>query len=172
MAYTLQQLAEDIRNTLKSQPLPQGGQTLCKHVSRALEDEDFRRQNLGPDKTAKRTVIYEDPDLGFCVCVHVYHGPAHTGPHDHGHSWAIYGQAEGTTDMTDWRIVKPADGDEPALVEPVRTYTLTPGTAHFYPVGAVHSPSRDDSTKLVRIEGANLDHVRRTPIEPAEAASA
>ncbi len=168
MAYTLQQLTRDIRETLKSEPLPAGSESLCTHVSRALADEGFRAENFGRDRIEKRTVVHEDDELGFCVCVHVYEGAAHTGPHDHGSSWAIYGQAEGVTEMTDWRVVSPAHGDEPARVEPVKTYELTPGTAHFYAVGEVHSPSRDQSTKLLRIEGANLDHVTRTPIEPVE----
>jgi hypothetical protein len=172
MTYTLEQLADDIRATLKAEPLPAAGDALCRHVERALKDDSFRAENIGPDKTDKRTVIYEDPELGFCICVHVYEGAAHTGPHDHGHAWAIYGQAEGETDMTDWRIVSPVDGDKPARVEAVKTYQLKPGDAHFYAVGAVHSPSREASTKLVRIEGANLDHVERTPIEPVEAATA
>lgn len=172
MAYTLDQLSNDIRETLKSMPPPEGGEALCAHVERALKDEAFLRDNFGPDKVEKRTIIHQDPELGFCVCVHVYDGPAHTAPHDHGTSWAIYGQAEGATDMTDWKIVKPVEGDSPALVEPVRTYQLTPGMAHFYAAGAVHSPARDDSTKLLRIEGANLDEVTRTPIEPAQTETA
>jgi hypothetical protein len=172
MSYSLDQLTADIKQTLNSTDLPDCGKTLCGFVSRALNDEGFRLENFGPDKTEKRTVVYEDPDLGFCVCVHVYEGAAHTGPHDHGDSWAIYGQAEGETDMTDWRVVSPAEGDNPARVEPVRTYRLAPGDAHFYAVGDVHSPSREDSTKLLRIEGANLDHVTRTPIEAAETQTA
>ena len=172
MGYTLGQLATDIRETLKANPMPGAGESVCAHVQRALTDEAFRAENFGADKTEKRSIIHEDPELGFCVCVHVYEGAANTGPHDHGSSWAIYGQAEGVTQMTDWRIVSPVQGDEPARVEPVRTYEMTPGMAHFYPVGAVHSPRREDSTKLLRIEGANLDNVIRTPIEPAETADA
>ena len=59
--------------------------------------------------------------------------------------------------MTDWQIVQPGDGANPSLVAPERTYVLRPGDAHFYDVGVVHSPRRDGLTKLVRIEGANLD---------------
>ncbi|GAB4240589.1 MAG: hypothetical protein Kow0032_28320 [Methyloligellaceae bacterium] len=172
MAYSLEQLVTDLRETLQAQDVPECGDALCAHVARALRDDAFRAANFGPDKTAKRTIIHEDPELGFCVCVHVYDGPAESPPHDHGTSWAIYGQAEGETEMTDWRIVTPAQGDAPARVEPVRVYTLRPGDAHFYPVGAVHSPRRAQATKLLRIEGANLDHVRRTPIVPAEAQTA
>jgi len=171
MTYPLEQLASDIHQTLKAQPLPQGGDALCAHVSRALKDEGFRAENFGADKTQKRTIIHEDPELGFCICVHVYDGAAATGPHDHGGSWAIYGQAEGTTEMTDWRIALPVQGDTPARVEPVKVYELKPGDAHFYAAGDVHSPRREDSTKLLRIEGANLEHVTRTPMEPIEKAN-
>jgi hypothetical protein len=105
--------------------------------------------------------------LVFCICGHVYETPAHGTPHDHGSSWAIYGLAVGDTEMTDWRIVQPGDEANPTLVEPERTYVLQPGDAHFYDVGVVHSPKRDGLTKLVRIEGANLDHIKRSNIKAA-----
>jgi hypothetical protein len=53
------------------------------------------------------------------------------------------------------------------LVAPERSYVLQPGDAHVYDVGMVHSPKRDGLTKLVRIEGANLDHVKRSNIKAA-----
>jgi hypothetical protein len=112
-------------------------------------------------------VLYEDPELGFCICGHVHDGAAVGKPHDHGSSWAIYGQAEGMTEMTDWKIVKAGAGESPALVEPVRTYTMKPGDAKLYDVGVVHSPNRQAPTKLIRIEGANLDRVKRSNIAAA-----
>jgi hypothetical protein len=48
-----------------------------------------------------------------------------------------------------------------------RTYVLQPGDSHFYDIGVVHSPKRDGLTKLVRIEGTNLDHVKRSNIKAA-----
>ena len=69
--------------------------------------------------------------------------------------------------MTDWCIVQPGDEAEPTLVAPARTYVLQPGDAHFYDVGMVHSPKREGLTKLVRIEGANLDRVKRSNIKEA-----
>ena len=69
--------------------------------------------------------------------------------------------------MTDWKIVKEGSGETPILVEKTKTYTLQPGDAHFYDVGAVHSPSRDAPVKLIRIEGANLDNVQRSNIKAA-----
>ena len=55
----------------------------------------------------------------------------------------------------------------PTLVEPAKTYVLKPGDSHFYDVGMVHSPKRTGPTKLVRIEGRNLDHVQRSNIKAA-----
>ena len=172
MAYTLTQLAADIRETLKADPGPAAKELaakekVCGYVSRALADQAFLATHL-KDRAAganPRQVLYEDPELGFCICGHVYDGPAHGSPHDHGPSWAIYGQAVGITEMTDWKIVKKGSADEPTLVEPVKTYVMKPGDAHLYDVGAVHSPKRDAPVKLIRIEGKNLDRVKRSNIK-------
>ncbi len=167
MAYTLEQLSSDIRGALKADPGPAGKQAVCALVSKVLLDKEFVTQHLTVEQCRPRKVLYEDPELGFCVCGHVYVTPAHGEPHDHGSSWAIYGLAVGDTEMIDWRIVKKGDGASPTLVEPERSYVLRPGDAHFYDVGVVHSPNRDTLTKLVRIEGANLDHVKRSNIKRA-----
>ena len=167
MTYTLEQLSTDIRQALKADSGIAGKQQVCKLVSKVLLDEEFVAKHLTADQCRPRTDLYEDPELGFCICGHVYETAAHGGPHDHGSSWAIYGLATGDTEMTDWRIVKKGEGDEPTLVEPAKTYVLKPGDSHFYDVGVVHSPKRDGLTRLVRIEGANLDHIKRSNIKAA-----
>ncbi len=169
MPYTLTQLAADIRAALKGSADRAAKEKVCAIVSRALSDEAFVATHLKDRASGAdpREVLYEDPELGFCICGHVYTGPAYGTPHDHGSSWAIYGQAAGVTEMTDWRIVKQGSGAEPTLVEPERTYLMHPGDAHFYDVGAVHSPRRDAPVKLIRIEGSNLDRVKRSNIKAA-----
>jgi hypothetical protein len=169
MPYTLTQLAADIRETLAGGADRSAKEKVCAHVARALKDEAFLAAHLkdrakGADP---REVLYEDPDLGFCVCGHVYSGQANGAPHDHGPSWAIYGQAAGVTEMTDWRIVSQGAGAEPTLVEPARTYLMHAGDAHLYDVGDVHSPKRGAPVKLIRIEGQNLDRVKRSNIKAA-----
>ena len=167
MAYTLEQLSADIRAALKADPGIGGKQAVCKLVSKVLEDKEFAARHLTADQCKPRKVLYEDPELGFCVCGHVYENPAHGQPHDHGSSWAIYGLAVGDTEMTDWKIVRKGDGTSPSLVEAEKVYVLRPGDAHFYDIGVVHSPKRDTVTKLVRIEGANLDRIKRSNIKKA-----
>ena len=172
MSYTLEQLSADICAALKADPGTGGKQAVCKLVSKVLRDQDFIAKHLNAADCKPRKVLYEDPELGFCICGHVYAQPAHGSPHDHGSSWAIYGVAVGDTEMTDWRIVKKGDGTNPTLVEPERTYVMKPGDSHLYEVGAVHSPKRDTLTKLVRIEGANLDRIKRSNIKEASKVAA
>jgi hypothetical protein len=167
MSYTLEQLAADIRNALTADPGPAGKAAICRKVSQALNDATFLATHLKERAAGAnpREILYQDPQLGFCICGHVYDGPANGSPHDHGRSWAIYGQAAGTTEMTDWRIVEKGSAGKPSLVEPVHTYVMKPGEAHFYDVGDVHSPRREKPSKLIRIEGENLDNVKRSNIK-------
>ena len=167
MTYALTQLAADIRETLKADSSPAAKEKICGYVSKALTDKAFIANHLKTRASGAhpREVLYEDPELGFCICGHVYSGPANGAPHDHGPSWAIYGQATGITEMTDWKIVAKGEGNQPSLVEPVKTYLMKPGDAHLYDVGDVHSPKRDAPVKLIRIEGQNLDRVQRSDIK-------
>jgi len=110
-------------------------------------------------------VLYEDPELGFCILGHVYHGAKDSNPHDHGPSWAIYGQAHGETLMTDYEpVARPAEG-KPGKARAVREYRLTPGMAYLYNEGDLHSPRREGSTRLIRIEGKNMEKVQRFPYD-------
>jgi hypothetical protein len=166
MTYSISDLADDVHALLSQSDISQCSDELCELVSKVLNDPEFISDNL-LDRVARekpREVLYENDELGFCICGHVYGDQAIGKPHDHGSSWAIYGQAEGTTEMTDWRIVKAGKGEEPSIVEPFKTYIMKPGDAHFYGVGDVHSPKRIAPTKLIRIEGANLDRIKRSRI--------
>jgi predicted metal-dependent enzyme (double-stranded beta helix superfamily) len=167
MAYTLDQFASDCRTALKADPGPKGREKVRQAVERALRDKEFVAKHLGPKEDSQRKILYEDPDLKFCILAHVYHGARNSPPHDHGPSWAIYGQAEGVTEMTDWRLIeRPRDG-RPGKAGKVRSYNLEPGVAHLYNEGDLHSPRRADTTRLIRIEGINLEPIKRDKYEPA-----
>ena len=51
-------------------------------------------------------------------------------------------------------------------VRKVRTYTLKPGMAYAYHEGQLHSPRREGQTRLIRIEGLNMEKVKRLAFEP------
>jgi predicted metal-dependent enzyme (double-stranded beta helix superfamily) len=164
MTATLQQFAAECRTILRSEPGPSGRRQICMRLEELLRSPEFISQNLD-DQTPERQVLYEDPDLGFCVLAHSYKGPKDSPPHDHGPSWAIYGQAEGETEMTDYELVAAAAEGKPGKARAVRTYKLTPGAAYLYNEGDLHSPRRRGPTRLIRIEGMNMDRVKRLRFE-------
>ncbi len=160
MTMTLDQFAAECHRVLAADPGIKGRKQLCALVEEACKDRAFVAEHFGAG-VSQRDILYEDPDLGFCICAHVYRDARESQPHDHGSSWAIYGQAEGETVMSDWALVEPAGEGKLGKVRFVRSYALQPGMAHLYNEGDLHSPRRDAPTKLLRIEGTNLDKVRR-----------
>jgi hypothetical protein len=165
MTQTIEQFAAACRRLLAAEPGAAGRRQVCDLVKQVLRDEAFVAAQLGDD-VPERKIIYEDPELGFCILAHVYHGARETPPHDHGPSWAIYGQAQGETLMSDWALVQPATEQRPGKVRHVRDYALMPGDAHLYNEGDLHAPRRMGPTRLIRIEGTNMDRVRRLRYEP------
>jgi hypothetical protein len=69
--------------------------------------------------------------------------------------------------MSDWELLEAASPEKPGKVRKLRTYKLSPGVAHVYNEGDLHSPSRTGSTRLIRIEGINMEKVKRLKFEPA-----
>ena len=129
MGYSLEQFATECRRILKQDPGVEGRKQVCALVQRVLEDDDFVKTHLG-DNVPERKVLYEDPELGFCILGHVYQGAKDSNPHDHGPSWAIYGQARGETVMTDYEpVARPGEG-KPGKARRIKDYTLKPGAAH------------------------------------------
>jgi hypothetical protein len=164
MGYSLEQFSVECHRILKQDPGVEGRKQVCALVREVLKDEEFVTAHLGDD-VPERKVLYEDPELGFCILGHVHHDAKGSNPHDHGPSWAIYGQARGETVMTDYEpVARPGEG-RPGKARPVKDYTLTPGTAYLYNEGDLHSPRREGATRLIRIEGKNMEKVQRFPYE-------
>ncbi len=166
MSYTLEQFSAACRRILTDDRGPEGRRKVCALVQDVLKDDVFIAAHLGDDGP-ERKILYEDPELGFCILAHVYQGARESQPHDHGPSWAIYGQARGETVMSDWALVEAPAGSAPGKVRHVRSYTLKPGMAHVYNEGDLHSPRREGPTRLLRLEGTNMDKVRRAAYEKA-----
>ena len=164
MGHTLEQVAAECHCILKANPGPTGRQQVCTMLQEVLKDEAFVTTYLG-DAVSERKILYEAPELGFCILAHVHHDTRTRPPHAHDPSWAIYGQARGETEMTDWELVEPASENKPGKVRPVKTYKLTPGTAYVYKEGDLHAPRRLGPTRLIRLEGLNMDKVRRLRYE-------
>jgi len=155
-ARSIDDLGLQVRRLLTLEPGPPGRDRVRLLLQEALEDVTFLPSYLG-DEQPQRRVLYHDAQLGFSILGHVFHEARRTQPHDHGATWAIYAQVEGTTLMDEWDVIEPATRERPGKVRKAATYPLTPGHARTYNEGAVHSPWREGPAKLIRIEGGPID---------------
>jgi hypothetical protein len=167
MAYDLDQFIADCRATLKRDPGPAGRETVRLNLERLLANQDFIKAYCGDDQPRGLKLLYEDKDLGFQVLAHINDKARVSPPHDHGHSWAIYGQATKYTDMIEWE--REDDGADPnhAKLKPVKKYRLNPGHAGIYQDGKIHSIDYPDYARFVRVTGTDLDAIPRVRFDLA-----
>ncbi|MEM7259422.1 MAG: hypothetical protein AAF404_18765 [Pseudomonadota bacterium] len=164
MPITASELATQCTQLLNNNAGPQGRQQVAALLSKVLADSS-NVDALIPPHTGERDLLYRDEELGFCIFAHQYHEPKASLPHDHGPSWAIYAQARGETQMTDYEWATPDSEEVPGKVRPTRTYSLKPGDAHVYNEGDLHAPVRTGPTCLVRIEGLDMSTITRRRYE-------
>jgi hypothetical protein len=165
MAYDLDQFVADCRANLTRDPGPAGRERVRVDLERLLANPDFVREYCGDEVPRGLKVLYEDKALGFQVLAHINDKARVSPPHDHGASWAIYGQATHYTDMTEWE--RADDGSDPkhAKLKPAKKYRLTPGHAGIYQDGKIHSIDYPDNARFVRVTGTNLDKITRISID-------
>ena len=165
MAYTLDQFIADCRANLARDAGPDGREQVRIDLERLLANPEFINAYCGDDQPRGLKVLYEDPKLGFQVLAHINDKARISPPHDHGASWAIYGQATKHTDMIEWE--REDDGKDPkhAKLRPVKKYRLTPGKAGIYQNGAIHSIDYPDYARFIRVTGTNLDKINRIRID-------
>ena len=161
MAYTLDQFISDCRSILTRDPGPTGREQIRVRLEQLLCNANFVREYCGDDVPQGLKTLYEDPKLGFQILAHINDKGRAGEPHDHGASWAIYGQASKYTDMTEWERLD--DGGDPkhAKLRQIKKYRLTAGHAGIYQDGAIHAIDYPDKSRFVRVTGTNLDKIKR-----------
>lgn len=167
MAYSLEMFCNDCRDALKADAGRGGREQVRALLEKLLADKAFVAAHVTAMPPGRHT-LYEDPDLGFVVLSHVNAKAGKSPPHDHGASWAIYGQATEYTDMTEWRRTKGGAGEPgPAALEVARSYRLEPGHAGVYDVRDIHAIDYPDGARFVRVTGTDLENVPRLKFDLA-----
>jgi predicted metal-dependent enzyme (double-stranded beta helix superfamily) len=167
MAYDLDQFIADCRTILTRDPGPAGREEVRQRLERLLSNQDFVQRHCGDDAPRGLSVLYEDPKLGFQVLAHINDKARVSPPHDHGASWAIYGQATKYTDMIEWERLDNGGDPKHAELKPAKKYRLNPGQAGIYQNGAIHSIDYPDKSRFIRVTGTNLDKIERIRIDLA-----
>lgn len=165
MPYDLNQFITDCKTTLARDPGPQGREEVRSSLERLLRNDDFIREYCGDDQPSGLKVLYEDDKLGFQILAHINNKARVSPPHDHGESWAIYGQAAKYTDMTEWERADDRTDPKHAELKPVKKYRLMPGHAGIYQDGTIHSIDYPEMARFIRVTGTNLDKIHRVKFD-------
>jgi predicted metal-dependent enzyme (double-stranded beta helix superfamily) len=172
MGYAFDRFCADMRAALKADRGATGREQARLLLEKLLADADFVARECGPAAKPGIRTIYRDEETGFNVLVHVYADGKKGPPHDHGRSWAIYGQAAGWTDMTVWKRRDDGTKEGFADVEPVNGFRLEPGMAGRFEPGDIHSIHFPDGARFVRVTGTDLDAIPTSRFDPEKKAVA
>jgi predicted metal-dependent enzyme (double-stranded beta helix superfamily) len=160
MSCDLDTFCADTRQALQQQSLSDALPLIAQRLQDLLADDAFVHATFDDDTPAGKRVLCVDAATGFRVLAHVHAAGKAGAPHDHGASWAVYGNARGRTDMTEYRRVN--DAQQPhAVLAPLTTYSLNPGQTRAYPSGAIHSTAHPETAWVIRITGTDLDVIPR-----------
>ena len=164
--YDLAQFSSDLCAILKSDGqagLPQ----VAEKLQRLLANPAFVAETFDDSMPPGKRVLFHDRETDVYVLAHVNTPAKRPGvPHSHGTSWAVYGNAKGSTAMTIWRRVNPATDAHAELIV-VDAYTLAEGQSRPYAGGAIHSTRQLEKTWVIRVTGTDLDVLPRYRFNPS-----
>ena len=161
MAYGLDEFCRDSHDALARDNSPAGREAVRKNLEKLLMNQAFVEEACGKDAPVGVTELFRDDEFEFVVLAHVNDKPHASPPHDHGTSWAIYGQAKEYTDMSEFSRADGGDGDGDVKIEHVKTYRLAPGQAGLYDVRAIHAIDYPAQACFVRVTGRPLENEPR-----------
>ena len=157
MSYLLESFCEDCSLSLANSKMPQ--EEIRQSMEKLLSEPNFIEKYFSPEAEVGINVIHEDNKTGFQVLTHIYANGKESPPHDHGTSWAVYGQAVKYTDMTVWRRTDNGSNENQVTVEPEKTFRLDPTMAGIFEIGKIHSIKFPDGASFLRVTGTNLNKI-------------
>jgi predicted metal-dependent enzyme (double-stranded beta helix superfamily) len=161
MAYTLDAFCADCREILRAPtPLPDALPRIAERLQNLLANPAFVAETFSEETPPGHRVLHHDPETDVHVLAHVQAAGKSGAPHSHGASWAVYGNARGFTDMTEWRRTNAA-GEDHAVLEAVERYRLEPGQTRAYGPEVIHSTAHPQKAWVIRVTGTDLDHIPR-----------
>lgn len=163
MAYELDDFCRDCRDALSAAATGSTDslERVRASLSQLILNAVFVQRICGADAPSGLHLLFEDGSRGFQVLAHVNQKPRVSPPHDHGDSWAIYGQAIGYTDMTVYRRIDDLCDPAHARLEVTSRYRLNPGDVGVYGRGVIHSIDYPAGSRFIRVTGTNLDMIER-----------
>jgi hypothetical protein len=164
MAYGLDEFCSDLHRIITAEG-QKGLPAVAEKLKPLLTNPEFVAATFNDDMPPGKRVLWHDEETDAYVLAHVQQAGKGGNPHSHGASWAIYGNARGFTDMTEWRRVNP-ESEESVVLEKADAYRLGPGQTKGYSSGMIHSTSHPEKAWVIRITGCDLDKIQRYAFRP------
>jgi hypothetical protein len=166
MPYSLPEFCDDCRAIVRASPrIEEGLARIAEQLRRLLLDPAFVAATFDEGMAPGKRLLHRDPETDMHVLAHVQPASQGGAPHSHGASWAVYGNARGLTQMTEWRRVNPEREDH-AVLEPAARYSLGPGQSRAYGPEVIHSTAHPEQAWVIRVTGTDLDRLPRYRFRP------
>lgn len=166
MSYTLEEFGADIVAAMTENPGDAGRETVRQKLEALLKEPDFLAAYCGDEAEVGVRPIWVDDATGIRVLQHIYADGKTSHPHDHGESWAVYGQAVEWTDMTVWERKDDGGREGYAEIEPVGRFRLEPGMAGVFHPGDIHQIQFPDGARFIRVTGTDLGSIATSRYDP------
>lgn len=166
MAYSLQEFCEDTRRILRSDPKADGVKSVMALIGRLIKDDGFVSEYFHDRVDYGTRRLYVDDELGFVVLGYRSEKAESTSIHDHGNSWALYGQVHGYTEMTEFNRVEKGSDPTIARLRAKPKYKLNPGQVGIYLGEQLHMAFTPVECRYLRVTGTDLDKISRVRIDP------
>jgi hypothetical protein len=153
MSYGLDAFCADLHEILVAKGHA-GLSAIAEKLKLLLANPDFVTATFAGSSAPQR-VLYHDDVTDAYVLAHIQSAGKSGVPHSHGASWAIYGNARGDTEMTEYRRVNPESEDH-AVLEAYDRYLLRPGQTRAYGPHVIHSTAHPDGAWVIRVTGTDL----------------
>ena len=160
MAYELARFCDEARASLKGKPLPAALDEIAANLQKLLANDAFVKATFNDETPVGKRDLYHDGETDFYVMAHVQEAGKKGNPHSHGNSWAIYGNARGFTEMTEWSRVN-AETEAGHVLRKSDHYKLDAGQSRGYGPGVIHSTGHPAKAWVIRVTGTDLDHLPR-----------
>ncbi len=156
MSYGIEEFHEDCRAAINPKTREANLEGVRSALENLLANKDFVTRHCGPDAAIGIHELHRDPKYGYILLAHVYAQGRTSPPHDHGASWAVYGQAIGWTDMTEYERLDDGVRAGHADIRIARSYRLEPGKAGVFGPHKIHQIHFPDGARFIRVTGTDL----------------
>ena len=159
MAYDFLEFCEDCRQVISLQKNGNAREYIRQKLEELLKNPAFVSKYCGPTNEIGVHTLYHDREFDFMVLAHISDRGRKSPPHDHGESWAIYGQAVGQTIMSEYERLDDGKITGKAEIKQIKEYRLEPGCAGTFGPRQIHSISFSDGARFIRVTGKDLSTI-------------